>query len=89
MNVRVAKWGNSLGVRVPAAVAAEAGLKPGTEVKVVSEGQAIRIVPVSKTPPRLEAAYKEMAKDEKSESQALKWSEELLLDAAGTADEAW
>lgn len=87
--MKVAKWGNSLGVRVPAAVAALAGLKAGTEVQVVSEGNAIKIVPLAKSAPRLEAAYKEMAADESAEEQALEWSESLLHDAAGTADEAW
>ena len=89
MNVKVAKWGNSIGVRVPATVAAQAGLKPGTEVEIVSEADFVKIVPIAKSPRRLEAAYKEMAKDEKTEGQALEWSETLLADAAGTADEAW
>jgi antitoxin MazE len=43
MKVKLAKWGNSLGVRVPKAAAAAAGLKAGTEVEVVVEGRELRI----------------------------------------------
>lgn len=89
MNTRVAKWGNSLGVRLPSALAAGAGLKPGSAVDLIAEGNAIKIVPIAKIPRRLEAGYKEMAKDEAAEGRALEWSESLLPDAAGAADEAW
>ncbi len=43
MKVKLAKWGNSLGVRVPKAAAEAAGLKAGTEVDVVVEGRDLRI----------------------------------------------
>ena len=33
--MQVAKWGNSLAVRIPAALAAELGLRPGDEIEVV------------------------------------------------------
>ena len=45
MKVKLAKWGNSLGVRVPKAAAEAAGLKAGTEVDVVVEGRDLRIRP--------------------------------------------
>jgi len=45
MKVKLAKWGNSLGVRVPKAAADAAGLKAGTEVDVVVEGRDLRIRP--------------------------------------------
>ena len=45
MKVKLAKWGNSLGVRVPKAAAEAAGLKAGTEVDVVVEGRELRIRP--------------------------------------------
>ena len=35
MKVKVAKWGNSLGVRLPKAAAEEAGVVPGTELDLV------------------------------------------------------
>ena len=46
MKVKIAKWGNSLGVRVPKAAAEAAGLKAGTEVDVVVEGRDLRIRPL-------------------------------------------
>ena len=45
MKVKLAKWGNSLGVRVPKAAAEAAGLKAGTEVDVMVEGRDLRIRP--------------------------------------------
>ena len=45
-NFRVQKWGNSLGVRIPKAVAAKTSLSAGSEVAVtVSRGRVI-ITPV-------------------------------------------
>jgi antitoxin MazE len=43
MKVKLAKWGNSLGVRVPTAAAEAAGLKAGTEVEIVVQGDELRI----------------------------------------------
>jgi len=43
MKVKLAKWGNSLGVRVPKAAADAAGLKAGTEVDVLVDGGELRI----------------------------------------------
>ena len=43
MKVKVAKWGNSLGLRLPKAAAEAAGLKPGAEVDVTVEGRDLRV----------------------------------------------
>ncbi|HEY2754801.1 MAG TPA: AbrB/MazE/SpoVT family DNA-binding domain-containing protein [Pseudolabrys sp.] len=43
MKVKVAKWGNSLGVRLPKAAAEAAGLKPGSELDVTVEGSDLRL----------------------------------------------
>ena len=45
MKTTVAKWGNSLGVRVPKEVAAEVGLTEGAAVTIVAEGGRIVISP--------------------------------------------
>ena len=37
--MKVAKWGNSLAVRLPKALVEDLGLKPGNEVEVVSATQ--------------------------------------------------
>jgi antitoxin MazE len=43
MKVKVAKWGNSLGVRLPKAAADAAGLGEGSEVDVIVEGRDLRL----------------------------------------------
>jgi antitoxin MazE len=43
MKVKIAKWGNSLAVRLPKAVAEEAGLRPNSEVDVVVEGGIVSL----------------------------------------------
>ena len=45
MKTTVARWGNSLGVRVPKEVAAEVGLTEGAAVTIVAEGDRIVISP--------------------------------------------
>src|SRR5215207_10110486 len=43
MKVKVAKWGNSLGLRLPKAAVEATGLKPGAEVDVTVEGRDLRV----------------------------------------------
>ncbi|MBI3759912.1 MAG: AbrB/MazE/SpoVT family DNA-binding domain-containing protein [Deltaproteobacteria bacterium] len=45
MQARVAKWGNSLGVRIPQAVAREVGLGEGTSVEIKVSGRNLVLVP--------------------------------------------
>lgn len=47
MRVKIAEWGNSLGLRVPKAVADQLGLKAGSEVDVTLEGGEARLAPVA------------------------------------------
>lgn len=50
MKVKLAKWGNSLAVRIPAPIAADASLKIGSTFEVtVSSGQ-LRLSPVDCEP---------------------------------------
>jgi antitoxin MazE len=48
MRTRIAKWGNSLGLRIPKAFIADAGLADGDEVEITLEGGRIVITPVGK-----------------------------------------
>jgi antitoxin ChpS len=41
MQVLIAKWGNSLGLRLPRAVADQLGLTPGQSVEVRAEGDRL------------------------------------------------
>lgn len=45
MTTRVAKWGNSLGLRVPKSVALQARIKEGDAVKMLVKGGVIVIRP--------------------------------------------
>jgi antitoxin MazE len=49
MKVRIAKWGNSLGVRLPKATVEAAGLTAGAQLDVVIEGRASHLRPVRKS----------------------------------------
>jgi antitoxin MazE len=45
MQVQVARWGNSLGLRIPKDIARRAGLREGARVDVEAEGDRIIISP--------------------------------------------
>ena len=45
MKVRVSRWGNSLGLRIPKDIAARAGLREGARVEIEAEGERIIISP--------------------------------------------
>lgn len=55
--MQVAKWGNSLAVRIPAALASELGLRPGDEIEVVgrrAENDAPPTLEIERKPSRQE-----------------------------------
>jgi antitoxin MazE len=45
MRVSVARWGNSLGLRIPRDVADQAGLRAGSRVEIVAENGRVVISP--------------------------------------------
>ena len=45
LRARIAKWGNSLGVRIPKAVAKEVGLDEGANVEVKVSGRNLVLAP--------------------------------------------
>ena len=45
MRVRISRWGNSLGLRLPKAAVDATGLKPGSEVEVAVDGRELRVKP--------------------------------------------
>ncbi len=53
MQVQVSKWGNSLGVRLPKALAEHIGASEGQKLTIVAEGRRLVIEPVA---PRLKMA---------------------------------
>lgn len=50
MRTKVRKWGNSLGVRIPSVVAADAHLADGAEVELTVRDGELVIVPVLSLP---------------------------------------
>jgi antitoxin MazE len=46
MQVKIAKWGNSLGVRLPGSVLADTQLAAGSTVEVTAERGELRLKPV-------------------------------------------
>ena len=50
MNIQVGKWGNSLGVRIPAALAKDLGLHDGSELDLQQIAGSLVLKPVPKEP---------------------------------------
>lgn len=48
--VKVQKWGNSLGLRIPSALAHSVNIDNGTEVEISLGNQALLIKPIVKKP---------------------------------------
>jgi antitoxin MazE len=46
METQVRKWGNSLGVRLPLAIATQANILDGTKVDIVFKKNRIEIIPL-------------------------------------------
>ncbi len=46
MQVRISKWGNSLGLRLPKALTAEIGVSEGQKVEIRAEGARLVVEPV-------------------------------------------
>jgi antitoxin MazE len=48
MRVRISKWGNSLGIRIPKAFSLETGLAEGSEVDISVSGGRIVLTPLGR-----------------------------------------
>lgn len=48
MRARIAKWGNSLGVRIPRSVASKVGLDDGASVEVRVSGRHVVLAPTAR-----------------------------------------
>jgi antitoxin MazE len=47
MQVQISKWGNSLGLRLPRALAQQIGVREGQKVNIVADGARLVVEPVS------------------------------------------
>lgn len=50
MKVKISKWGNSLGLRLPKAAVAAIGIEAGAQLDLVVVGNELRLRPVSQIP---------------------------------------
>lgn len=63
MRTQVQKWGNSLALRIPKALAGEAGLRLGSDVELALEGGRLVITAVSSWEARLEELVSRITED--------------------------
>ena len=80
MKVRIAKWGNSLALRLPKPLADELGLAAGTEVDVKVEGCDMRVRQAFAAQPyRLEDLVAEMKRlgGREAEPQSVGWGADI------------
>lgn len=70
MRTQVAKWGNSLGVRIPKAYAEEVGLFEGATVEVKRSGRKLVVMP---TQPEYELSELVSAITPKNRHQETNW----------------
>jgi len=50
MTATVQKWGNSLAIRIPSVIAEKLAIHQGSEVEMIVENQAIKLIPKKKKP---------------------------------------
>ncbi|XWN51656.1 AbrB/MazE/SpoVT family DNA-binding domain-containing protein [Anoxybacillus flavithermus] len=46
----VQKWGNSLAIRIPSVIAEQIAIRQGSEMEMIVENQAIKLIPKKKKP---------------------------------------
>lgn len=69
METLVSRWGNSLGLRIPKALAAEAGLSPGDAVRFDRTPEGLMIVKVRPRPKvSLDALLARVTEDNRHEA---------------------
>jgi antitoxin MazE len=73
MQVSIARWGNSLGVRLPRDIAARIGLREGVRVEVTAEDGRIVLTP---SQPRYRLADLLVGMTPEAMHEAFDWGEE-------------
>ncbi|MGH6987971.1 MAG: AbrB/MazE/SpoVT family DNA-binding domain-containing protein [Caulobacteraceae bacterium] len=72
MQVRISKWGNSLGLRLPRALAVEVGIKEGAQVEIAAERDRLIVRPARRW--RLEDLLANMTPE--AAHEAFDWGED-------------
>jgi antitoxin MazE len=63
MHTRIVRWGNSLGLRIPRSVAADAGVEAGSIVDLVVEDGTLVARPVPRARPDLKTLLKGITRE--------------------------
>jgi antitoxin MazE len=79
MQVQLARWGNSLGLRIPKDIAGKIGLSEGTRVEIEAEGD--RIV-ISASRPRYDLAELLVGLTPEAMQDAFDWGPEVGRETA-------
>ncbi len=74
MHIQISKWGNSLGLRLPRALADQIGVREGARVRVTADGGRL-IIEASKPAYRLEDLLVNMTP--KTMHETLDWGPDL------------
>jgi antitoxin MazE len=61
VQTKILKWGNSLGLRIPKAFAAEAGVEAGSDVELSIEDGSLRIRPRQRLRCRLDELLRDVS----------------------------
>lgn len=48
MSIKIARWGNSLGIRIPKQIAEQVKLEEGDEIEITKEGNRLILTPQKK-----------------------------------------
>ena len=75
MVIKILKWGNSLGLRIPKSFAKEAGVDEGCAVDISLDGDAIVIRPVSQLRYRTDDLVSEIREDNVHDEVQTDWPE--------------
>lgn len=67
MLAKVSKWGNSLAIRIPKALAEEAGLELGAQVEFFAENGHLRIVAIEEPHYKLEELVAQITPENRHE----------------------
>ena len=78
MRVKVAKWGNSIAVRLPARAVSTIGIKPGDELAVTTSANAVMLARIQEGVPTLKEMAAEMERlGPEAEPEAVDWGPDV------------
>lgn len=77
MQTKIQKWGNSLGLRLPKALAAQLGITDGAVIELSLQGDHLVLQPIQRPRYRLVDLMKKYPKTKRSKTPELEWGKPL------------